>query len=305
MQPSKRILWKRDGDHTALRHKLDEATARLAASVVSIAGDRTVDKNAMLARTFGQFQEHVNKLLKRQTPLADIALLHAVFKNDNERSEPDLSDSDAGMPDRRGRRRRDDEAARLASQMDTDADHDHEDENDDATDDERVEKGMRTMESAQLTALFKRHGFETIAKCNIEKPFLSEFEMTEVGKQEAAARGVSFATLYEGSVTLRKAVTSCRDAQWAKAGQGQLMPLMPTQVGGADARDVDAGSEGKAYQQLLAMAQRMKEASPERKLSDAQWFESVYNDPANVELKRREREEAHARLPVSGGRIPI
>src|SRR4029077_11892097 len=127
-------------------------------------------------------------------------------------------------------RRRDDEAARLASQMDTDADNDHEDENDDATDDERVEKGMRTMESAQLTALFKRHGFETIAKCNIEKPFLSEFEMTEVGKQEAAERGISFATLYEGSVTLRKAVTSCRDAQWAKAGQGQLMPLMPTQT---------------------------------------------------------------------------
>ena len=63
------------------------------------------------------------------------------------------------------------------------------DETNDATDDdERVEKGMRTMESAQLTALFKRHGFETIAKCNIEKPFLSEFEMTEVGKQEAAER---------------------------------------------------------------------------------------------------------------------
>src|SRR4029077_7560909 len=142
-------------------------------------------------------------------------------------------------------RRRDDEAARLASQMDTDADNDHEDENDDATDDERVEKGMRTMESAQLTALFKRHGFETIAKCNIEKPFLSEFEMTEVGKQEAAARGVSFAQLYESSITLRKAVEATKYAAFAKAGT--LMPIMPTQVGGQAAQNVD-GNSGGAYE---------------------------------------------------------
>src|SRR4029077_7536126 len=158
-------------------------------------------------------------------------------------------------------RRRDDEAARLASQMDTDADNDHEDENDDATDDERVEKGMRTMESAHLKALFKRHGFETIAKCNIEKPFLTEFEMTEVGKQEAAERGISFAQLYESSITLRKAVEATKYAAFTKAGVS-LAPILPTQTNTlAEARDVSSEDGGEAYRQLVRMAEKLRASS--------------------------------------------
>ena len=265
---SKILMRKRDG-RAASRGEFDKAVARLAASVKSIADDTSViDKNTMLGRTFVQFLDHVNGLTKTRTPLSDAVKLQQIFADPRNKnldvSIPPASPSD-GMPDtgsgRRRRRSDDDEAARLDAQMDTDADRDErEDENDDTTDDERVEKGMRTMESAQLTALFKRHGFETIAKCNIEKPFLSEFEMTEVGKQEAAERGVSFATLYEGSVTLRKAVTSCRNAQWAKAGT--LMPLMPTQVGGEAARNINA-DEPDAYKQLVAMAEKMHAASPE------------------------------------------
>jgi hypothetical protein len=99
---------------------------------------------------------------------------------------------------------------------------------------------------------------------------------------------------------LRKAVTSCRDAQWAKAGQGQLMPLMPTQVGGADARDVDAGTDGKAYKQLVAMAEKLRAASPEMTLAQA--FERTYTSPEARGLAEQERRDARSRLPTTGGR---
>jgi hypothetical protein len=298
---AKVVLLKRNGDRAMLKTKFDEAARRLARSVKSILDDDDVtDKNAMLGRSFVQCLDHLNSLTGTRTSLNDAAGLLELFKNDSERAEPDLSGTNAGMPKNRRRRRRDDDDENYTQRLSDDADRDErDDENDDATDDERVEKGMRTMESAQLTALFKRHGFETIAKCNIEKPFLSEFEMTEVGKQEAAARGVSFATLYEGSVTLRKAVTSCRDAQWAKAGQGQLMPIMPTQVGGAAARNVDS-DEPDAYTKLVAMAEKMRAASPEMTLAQA--FERTYTSPEARGLAEQERRDARSRLPTTGGR---
>jgi hypothetical protein len=43
-----------------------QATARLAKSVGSIIADDSVDKNAMLAKTFSQFQEHLNKVMRRK-----------------------------------------------------------------------------------------------------------------------------------------------------------------------------------------------------------------------------------------------
>jgi hypothetical protein len=315
MKPLNLFKRKRNNDRVLKVEFFDEATACLAKSVQSIIGDPSANRDEMLARSFTQYLQHVGKLTGTRIPLQAVVDLHKIFgiaKNDWDLPGGGVDDpiGDTGGG-RRRRRSDDDDAARLDAQMDSDADRDRDEDerrgNGDRAaatdDDEDVEKGMRTMESAHLKALFKRHGFETIAKCNIEKPFLSEFEMTEVGKQEAAERGISFAELYESSITLRKAVEATKYAAFAKAG-ARLMPIMPTQVGGAAARDVD-GNSGGAYEELMRMAQRMKEASPERKLSDAQWFESVYNDAANVELKRREREEAHARLPVSGGRIPI
>jgi hypothetical protein len=294
MKPLNKImLWKRDRDRAALRAAFDEATARLAASVVSIANDHMGDKNEMLSRTFGQFQEHINKLMKRKTSLADIAALHDIFKNTDERSEPDLSRADVGYGGKT-RRQYEDEAA---------DDEDHRDDDDDN------EKDQTNMAAKSLNDIVKRHGFLALAKSiNAGAVTLTEEEYTKALVDDCARRGVSFEKAFcdnsaEG-LEIRKGRERCRDQAFLKAGQGQLMPIAPTQVSGAAAQDVD-GNSGGAYEQLMRMAQRMKEASPERKLSDAQWFESVYNDAANVELKRREREEAHARLPVSGGRIPI
>jgi hypothetical protein len=43
-----------------------EATARLAMSVNSIANDPDCNKSAMLTKTFAQFQQHLNELMKRK-----------------------------------------------------------------------------------------------------------------------------------------------------------------------------------------------------------------------------------------------
>ena len=170
----KRLLWKRDGDRAVLKAKLDRAIVALAKSIGSIVADDSVDQNAMLGRTFGQFLAHVNP----RASIQEVAKLHQIFKNDSERAEPDLSNSDAGMPDRR-RRRRDDEAARLAAEMDTDADHDR----DDDEDEDNFEKGESIMES-QLIDLAKRHGWRSVCKNFVDRGIgadvFSETEVTQL-----------------------------------------------------------------------------------------------------------------------------
>jgi hypothetical protein len=65
--------------------------------------------------------------------------------------------------------------------------------------------------------------------------------------------------------------------QFAKAGQGRLMPLEPTQVFDEAAQDVNANSGG-AYDQLMAMAEKIRAASPEMTLAQA--FERTYTSPS-------------------------
>jgi hypothetical protein len=108
--PGAKIVLRKRGDRAALKAKLDQATACLAKSVKSIiAGDSVTDKKAMLAGSFGQYLDHVNKLTKRKTSLADIAKLHEIFdarhKNldvaispadDDEGFDTDADDDDGG-----------------------------------------------------------------------------------------------------------------------------------------------------------------------------------------------------------------
>jgi hypothetical protein len=256
-------------DRAALKAKFDEACARLAVSVKSIANDSSVtDKNMMLSRSFAQFLDHLNTLTKRRTPLADIVALQKIFKNDADRAEPDLSDSDEGYGGRTRRQYYEDE-----------------DRRDDDDDDDEKDKTDMTEKSHSLDNIVKRHGFLALAKSvNSGAVTLTEEEYSKALIDDCARRGVSFEKVFCDSspegVEIRKGRERCRDTSWAKAGS-TFMPLMPTQVGGAAARNVD-GKSGGAYEQLMEMARRMKEANPERKLSDAQWFENVYNDPANL-----------------------
>jgi hypothetical protein len=71
------------------------------------------------------------------------------------------------------------------------------------------------------------------------------------------------------------------------------MPVTPTMVGGPDAMHaaVDSTESSEAYQQLVDMAEKMRAASPELKLSAAQAFDRVFTDKRNASLAAK----AHVR----------
>ena len=168
MKPLNKImLWKRNGRAAALKTQMDNAVARLAASVKSIVNDPDCDQNEMLGRSFGQFLDHCNGLTKSRTSLSDVAELHEIFKNDSEHAEPDLSDTNAGMPKNRRRRAGDD-------------DDDDADETERLSADEQRKKHM-VERSEQLSAMTKKYGVVAIAKSvNNKGAFLTETEMTPV-----------------------------------------------------------------------------------------------------------------------------
>jgi hypothetical protein len=237
---AKIMLMKRDRN---LKAKCDEATARLAASVKSIVADNSVDKNDMLARTFAQYLNHLDGLMKRRTPLKDIVALKQIFAEARAKNL-DVSVAEAGddegMPKNRRRRAGDDD------------------------DDDEKDKTDMTEKSHSLDNIVKRHGFVALAKSiNAGAIELTEEEYTKALVADCARRGVSFEKAFcdnssEG-LEIRKGRERCRDTAFAKAGAGALMPLMPTQTNSlAAARDVDADEEGDAYQQLVAMAERMR-----------------------------------------------
>jgi hypothetical protein len=332
LQPSKRImLWKRNGDRAALKTKFDQATARLAASVHSIINDPTVeDKNTMLGKSFVQYLDHLNSLTGTRTPrnLNDAVALHRIFgiaKNDSERSEPDLSDSDAGMPDRRRRRRRDDEAARLASQMDTDADHDRDDD-----EEQRKEKNNMQTRGQEMRKLA---GLSPLQLCKRISADNDAYDLTEeqvhsvvqcVAKQYARpgeSEGSAFLRLLSGrdeianacNAALAVAKNASMPGGFSTAANiatraalrkgGTLMPLEPLVSGGGAAMDVNS-DDSEPYQQLMAIARRMHDASPELTLE--QCFDRTFSSPEYRALANKERAQAHARsMALGGGMVPI
>ena len=85
---------------------------------------------------------------------------------------------------------------------------------------------------------------------------------------------------------MRKATQLCRDEAWAKRGAMMLMPIMPMQVGGAAAQDVNANN-GDAIRQLGKLADELRRSAPE--LTREQAFSRVYADPNNRALAEAER----------------
>jgi hypothetical protein len=205
-------------------------------------------------------------------------------------SVPDLSDEDVGYGD-------DDEA------RDADAD---ENQRRDEDDDEQERTTKQMTRSQQLSAVAKKYGVVAIAKSvNDKGAFLSETEMTQCIVDHCKWVGQSFEQVFCGSgadaVELRKAVARCRDDAFLKAGT--LMPVLPTQTDSlAAARDVDSDAPD-AYRQLVAMAEKMRAASPGMTLAQA--FERTYSSPEYKALADLERRQAHNRLPTTGSLAPL
>jgi hypothetical protein len=155
--------------------------------------------------------------------------------------------------------------------------------------------------SEMLSNVVKRYGIVALCK-SVEKGdvAVSEHELTKLIGEAAERSGSSFAKLFEANTeegtTLRKAIQVARDTAWVKAGTQQLMPTKPT-YSDETAEAVNDG--GDAYNQLVAMAEKMHAASPERTV--AQHFAAIYQDPKFADKAARERAQARSRLPITGG----
>jgi hypothetical protein len=262
------MLMKRASDNKALA----EATVRLAVSVKSIVDDDSVDKNDMLAKTFAQFQQHLDKLTK----------------NASERAEPDLSDSDVGYGGRRRRRRDDDENYTERLSDDADADRDEDDE-------QQRNKQMQT-HSELMSDVVKKYGIVAFCK-SVEQGDVrvSEHDLTKLIDEQAKREKTTFSKLFERP-EIWKAVQAARDAQWldrtstmskAAAGMPGRATLAPRVTGGRAARAVD--NPKTALAELQALVDEQRAQHPE--LSESAAWLAVYTHPDNVKLAQREREE--------------
>jgi hypothetical protein len=277
-------LWKRDRDRAAVRAKVDRALVCLAKSVGSIVVDNGVaDKDAMLAKSFGQFLQHVSPGVS----IRDVARLHAVFKNDSESSERDLSDEDVGFEN---------PAA--------DDDEDDEGESDtggESTDQlERAERAMKMennmkSHSELMSDVVKKYGIVAFCKSVAQGDVaVSEHRLTELINEHAAREKTTFSKLFD-KPEIWKAVQAARDAQWLDrtstmskaAGMPGRATLTPRVTGGRAARAVDNPKSALEELQSLVDAQRAQHPA----LSESEAWLAVYTHPDNQELARREREE--------------
>jgi hypothetical protein len=328
--PSKRImLWKRNGDRAALRAKFDEAARRLARSVQSIVVDDSVtDKNAMLSKSFVQCLDHLNSLTGARTSLNAAVKLQQIFADPRNKnldvSIPPASPSD-GMPDADEDDREDDEGHFLSG--------DGGENGGEATERRarRARKGstmqtrkqeMRKLASLSPLQLCKRISADGDAYDLTEEQVHSVVQC--VAKQYARpgeSEGSAFLRLLSGrdeianacNAALAVAKNASMPGGFSTAANiatraalrkgGTLMPLEPLVSGGAAAMDVNS-DDSEPYQQLMAIARRMHDASPELTLE--QCFSRAFESPEHRALANKERAQAHARsMALGGGMVPI
>jgi hypothetical protein len=129
---------------------------------------------------------------------------------------------------------------------------------------------------------------------------VGDTEFVALVTKAAEREGRTFSQVYgeqsERGIAIRKADQARRNALWAKAGRQQLMPTEPTY---SDETASAVNDGGDAYKELLAMAERMHAAAPER--SVAAHFAAIYQDPKFRDKAARERAQARSRLPITGG----
>jgi hypothetical protein len=322
MKPLNKImLWKRNGDlAAALKTQMDKAVARLAKSVQSIINDDSVsveNKNKMLATSLGQYLHHIGKLTK--TPTLEAAVTVNKIFAEPSRKNLDVSVGEAGpdegMPDERNQSDEDDEEADESSEQRA----------------RRApkEKNMQTrkQEMRKLASLSPLQLCKRISADN-DAYDLSEAQVHSVvqcvAKQYARpgeSEGSAFLRLLSGrdeianacNAALAVAKNASMPGGFAMAANiatraalrkgGTLMPLEPLVTGGASAMDVNS-DDSEPYQQLMAIAQRMHDASPELTLE--QCFSRAFESPEHRALANKERAQAHARsMALGGGMVPI
>jgi hypothetical protein len=321
MQPSKRMLWKRD--RVARRAKVDKAVACLAASVQSILNDDSVsveNKNLMLRDSFGQCLAHLGEITKSKISLADVAALHRIFdvpRNKNLDVSVGEADDDEGFDNPDADAEDDDEnGARHAG----DGDGESNESGDQLERARRALKGLNNMQthSEFMSSVVKKYGITAFCK-SVEQGDVrvSEHRLTELISEAAVRSGASFEKLFcaqdECGIVLRKAIAATRDAQFLSRtatlnkvggstphfhaasddgprgapGRATLTPRSSGFSGGGRAQNVD--NPRTALEQLRALADEQRKQHKE--LTEAGAFARVYEDPKNAALVAKERDE--------------
>jgi hypothetical protein len=240
-----------------------KATGRLAMSVKSILADPACDRDGMLAKTFAQFQDHLDELMGSYGKNLDVSVGRAA--------------PNEGMPD-----------------SDDDADE-TEHLSDDADADDEKEKAMTAkLKSLDAIAICKQMVSE-------EHAFgLSEHDLVSLVDTYARANDSSFVKMFtaqdETGLALRKAVDIAKNAQFVSrtstlSKQAEGMPgratLTPRVTGGRAARAVDNPTTALEALQRLVDEQRKQFPA----LSESQAWQRVYEHPDNAALAARERAE--------------
>jgi hypothetical protein len=294
-----------------------KATRCLAMSVKSIAEDSNCDKNAMLTKTFAQFQDHLNTLMQRHRKNLDVAV--------------DEADDDEGMPD--------DANSRRARGDDDDEPSDNDGADPNGAPTKHLERLRDAMKGTDINPLKKLKSLDAIAVCkqmvSEEHAFgLSEHDLVSLVDTYARAHDSSFVKMFtaqdDTGLALRKAVDIAKNAQFVSKlggstphyladgsvptmspGKATLKPRSsgfsgkPAQQGvnnprlsiaqlqalidaqRAEADDDEAGEGGQHYEKLLKLAEDAHAAEPEK--SVAQHFEKIYTSREHRELAMAER----------------
>jgi hypothetical protein len=281
---------KRSSEH------LRKSTAALAESIGSIVGDLDEDKRKALADTFTEFDDHVQKNVtadpaRDTTETTMIKELAKALGLKDDASEADVTKA---IKDNLVK------AAETAAQIEilkagfSDAEKVYHDK---LAEGERP--AFRKLNHPEREKLMHKqddlpeHVRKQLAEAEEMKKRLAKLEeQQELAKFEKIATEYEYPTsraaelmkLEKADPVAFKGIIEHNKAGWAAAQKAGVF----REVGSTGGN----GVSDKAYDEFLAKAAEYRKLHPE--LSEAQAFDKVYTDPANVTLAKRERMESAA-----------
>jgi hypothetical protein len=271
-----------------------KSTAALAQSVNSIMKNGGDDQNKLLAETFVQFQEHLQKavtgsppVVKKEVQDMDTAELKKALGLKDDADDAAIMKAIAGQKETLEKARTDKATLEKAA-----ADKEAADKNVDKAAQEKL-----ALEKAAIAALPEsvRKQLEegVVLKAQVEELRKKDMLATFTKKAEDAGLPSSKGEL------LMKAYGNGGDA----AAVDELLTMLKaahTQVIKAglfnefgDGRG-GSGTGATAYDELVAKARELRKT--DKTISEAQAFAKVFTDPENSDLAKREREESARRI---------
>ena len=294
---------------------IDKSIEGLAESISTILADEKIDKGAALTTTFEQFGDHLKETLtagpavtKKEEPEMDLKALAKALGLAETATEAEINTAVAkniaATATLTASVQKMEQDLRIAKAEFTPAELDHYtkafppgDDEDAADEKKKAKKAFREASHVERTTIMK--AAEPALPAHIQKIF-----------DDNAAMAKRLADLEAGGslVTLAKQATDAGlpEAEGAtiqkalggdKAAVEKLVGFVKTANAAAVAGGVfkefginhGTGVQSTAYDELMAKAEELRKA--DSKLTQAAAFAKVYEDPANVEIVKRERGE--------------